>query len=59
MKNVEPKRLLVKYSEAAKLLGMGERKVWQLCKDGQLKVVRIGRSVRIPISELEAFIAGL
>lgn len=50
-------RLAVTYREAGNSLGVCERVVWQLVKDGQLKAVRIGRSVRIPVSELERFVS--
>lgn len=49
--------LAVNYVEAGRLLGVCSRVVWQLVKDHKLQATRIGRSVRIPISELEAFIA--
>lgn len=49
-------RLAVTYPEAANALGVCERVVWQLVKDGRLKAVRIGRSVRIPVAELERFV---
>ena len=51
------KRLAVTYREAGNSLGVCERVVWQLVKDGKLKAVRIGRSVRIPVSELERFVS--
>ena len=50
-------RLAVTYREAGESLGVCERVVWQLVKDGRLKAVRIGRSVRIPVSELERFVS--
>ncbi|MDA1161710.1 MAG: excisionase family DNA-binding protein [Planctomycetota bacterium] len=49
--------LAVTYREAAKSLGVCERAVWQLVKDGELRAVRIGRSVRIPVQELKQFVA--
>ena len=49
-------RLAVTYGEAAKSLGVCERAVWQLVKDGELRAVRIGRSVRIPVTELNQFV---
>ncbi|MBI1311363.1 helix-turn-helix domain-containing protein [bacterium] len=51
------KRLAVTYREAGDALGVCERIVWQLVKDGELKAVRFGRAVRIPVAELERFIA--
>ncbi len=50
-------RLAVTYLEAGQMLGVCERIVWQLVKDGELKAVRFGRAVRIPVAELERFIA--
>ena len=50
-------RLAVTYREAGDALGVCERIVWQLVKDGELKAVRFGRAVRIPVAELERFIA--
>ena len=48
--------LLLSYYEAAETLGICERAVWQLVKDGELRAVRIGRSVRIPVKELNQFV---
>jgi excisionase family DNA binding protein len=52
-------RLAVTYREAAESLGVCERVVWQLVKDGKLQAVRIGRSVRIPVKELERFVSNV
>ena len=56
MKEQSLKPLAVTYVEAGKLLGVCSRVVWQLVKDEKLRATRIGRSVRIPISELERLI---
>lgn len=53
-RTLEP--LAVTYDEAGKMLGVCSRVVWQLVKDQKLKATRIGRSVRIPVAELERFI---
>jgi len=50
-------RLAVTYREAAATLGVCERVVWQLVKDQQLKAIRIGRAVRVPVAELRRFVA--
>lgn len=42
--------------QAAKELGISQRKLWQLSNEGQLPVVRIGRSVRYRQSDLWEFI---
>jgi len=41
--------------EAASRLGVGLSTVYQLAREGKLRVVRIGTSVRVPPAELEAF----
>ena len=47
---------LLTYRGAAKLLGVTDRTVWQLVKDGQIPAVRFNRSVRIDPADLRAFI---
>jgi excisionase family DNA binding protein len=44
MAGLEP---LLTIAEAADLLGLSPRSVMRLIKDGKLRVVRIGRAVRI------------
>jgi excisionase family DNA binding protein len=41
--------------EAGALLRLSKAHIYEQAKSGALKVLRIGRSVRIPASELEAF----
>lgn len=48
--------LLLKAPEVAKLLGLGRSKVFAMVAAGELPVVRIGRSVRIPRQALERWI---
>jgi len=48
---------LVTRREAARFLNVSERQVWNLQNDGRLPHVRIGRSVRFRVTDLEAFIA--
>lgn len=50
-------RLALSYRETAQSLGICERAVWQLVNDGELDAIRIGRSVRIPVSGLKQFIS--
>ena len=47
---------LVKCREAAAYLGICERKLWELEKDGRIQSVRIDRAVRFDIADLDAFI---
>ena len=52
---VEP--LLLKAGDVAKLLGLGRSKVFAMLAVGELPVIRIGRSVRVPRAALEDWIA--
>jgi excisionase family DNA binding protein len=47
---------LLRVEEAARLLRIGRSKLYQLLARGELPVVRIGRSVRIPRRALEEWI---
>jgi excisionase family DNA binding protein len=49
--------LLLKAEDVAKLLGLGRSKVFAMLAVGELPVIRIGRSVRVPRSALEGRIA--
>jgi excisionase family DNA binding protein len=48
---------LLRGTEVAEILGISRPRAYQLMKDGTLPVVRIGRSVRVPSTELEKWIA--
>jgi excisionase family DNA binding protein len=48
--------LLLKATDAGKLLGLGRSKVFAMVAAGELPVIRIGRSVRIPRQALERWI---
>lgn len=49
-------KLAVTYREAAASLGVCERTVWGLVRDGELSAIRIGRSVRIPVQALQDYV---
>ena len=49
--------LLLKAGQAAAVLGISERKLWELTNRGVIPCVRIGRSVRYSRRTLEAWIA--
>ena len=51
-----PYNRLIKCGEAAAYLGICERKLWQLEKNGRIQSVRIDRAVRFDIGDLDAFI---
>jgi excisionase family DNA binding protein len=50
---------LVTILDAAGLLGVGRSTVYELIATGEIEVVHIGRSARVPISSLDAFVAQL
>jgi excisionase family DNA binding protein len=54
-KQTEPIRL-VNIKFASRYLGLCERSVWSLAKEGKIPVVHIGRSVRFDIEDLSTFI---
>lgn len=49
-------KLLVTSREAARMLSICERTLWTLTNTGLLGAVRIGRSVRYAVTDLEAYI---
>ncbi len=49
------KRTGLTIKEAATFLGVGVTTVKGLCSDGRLKSVRIGRSIRFNVDDLERF----
>ncbi len=48
--------LLVSIEQAAELLSLSRSKMYLLINDGEFKPVRIGRSVRLPMDQLESFV---
>lgn len=51
-----PRPLLVTAVRAAEMLGIGQRTLWSLTDAGDLPCVRIGRSVRYSVADLETWI---
>ena len=49
-------RLLLRIPEAAERLGLSRSTVYELIAAGELKVVRYGRAVRVPVSELAGWV---
>jgi excisionase family DNA binding protein len=48
-----PGARLLKVPEAAEMLALSQTTVWQWIGDRRIGVVRLGRAVRIPLSEIE------
>jgi len=47
---------LLTYKQVADLLGVSDRTVWTLAKEGILKAVRFRHSVRFDLRDVETFI---
>lgn len=52
-------RLLYRVPEAAKMLGIGESKMWELLARGEIRGVKIDGARRIPREAIEAYVARL
>lgn len=50
---------LLSVPEAARLLGIGRTTVYELISNGELETVKIGRSTRVPLDAVDAFVMGL
>jgi excisionase family DNA binding protein len=50
-------RLLIRVSEAAEMLSIARTKAYLLVQDGTLPSVRLGRSVRVPVDALRAWLS--
>ena len=51
--------LLVRPEDAARVLGVGRTKVYELMRSGGLRSVRVGGLRRIPVTALDEFVARL
>ena len=51
--------LLVRPEEAATALGVSRTKVYELMASGKLSSLKIGRSRRIPVEALTAFVSAI
>ncbi len=49
--------LLLTIVEAGRVLSIGRTTMYELIGAGEIAVVHIGRAVRIPVAELDAFVA--
>jgi excisionase family DNA binding protein len=52
-------KLLLSPEEAAGALGVGRSRVYDLMRTRQLRSVRIGKSRRVPVSEIHAYVERL
>jgi len=51
-----PERLALRPREAAAALGIGERLLWRMTRDGEIPHVRLGRAVVYPVDELRRWL---
>jgi len=49
-------KILLTSKQASESLGICERTLYGLAKSGELPVVKIGRAVRYPVSELQKWV---
>jgi excisionase family DNA binding protein len=49
--------LLLTIVEAARVLSIGRTTMYELVAAGEIDVVHIGRAVRVPVAELDVFVA--
>ena len=52
-----PHPLLLRAEEVQQALGLGRSKIYEMMATGELPVVRIGRSVRVPAEALRHWVA--
>jgi excisionase family DNA binding protein len=50
-------RLVVRPAEAERMLGIGHKQLYQLLNNGELESFTVGRSRRIPMASIRAYIA--
>ncbi len=50
-------QLLLSTKQAAEMLAISKRKLWSMTVGGELPHLRIGRSVRYPVGDLQTWIA--
>jgi len=48
--------VLLTVAEAGRALALGRTTVYELIRSGELEVIRIGRSTRIPVDAIAAFV---
>lgn len=54
---VTPTPLALRPKDAARVLGIGQRKLWELTKAGEIPHVKIGTATLYPVEELRAWLS--
>lgn len=52
-------KMLVTVEEMATMLGIGRTVAWELVRTRKIRSVKIGRTRRVPLTEVEAYVASL
>lgn len=52
-------QMLLTVDEASRLLGIGKTRLYELMRSGDIPSLRVGKSRRIPVREVEAWIERL
>jgi excisionase family DNA binding protein len=55
-KSVSVEPLLLSIVDAARVLGVGRTKLYELIAVGDVEAVRVGRAVRVPVAALHEFV---
>jgi len=58
-RRTDPDRLLLTVRQAAELLAIGRTTAYELIAAGELEVVHIGRSARVPVDAVDALVTRL
>ena len=45
-------KILLKVHEAGEMLGLGRSKIYEMIAAGEIKTIRVGRAVRVPVASL-------
>ncbi len=53
---IVPGQQAFRLSKAGQVLDLSERTVWSLVHSGELRAIRVGKSVRIPATEIQRFL---
>lgn len=56
---VPPDPICVKINDAARMIGVGRTKLYELIAANQLEVVKLGKSTRVTTASLNALVARL
>lgn len=53
----EPRPITVRIPTALKMIGLGRSKFYELVQDGEIEVIKVGRTTLVVVASLYAFVA--